>query len=160
MTVESLTKLQSLLQAYAARERPASPTRDEGERERRVCGDVLRTVVRPVLEAVMAELQRAGHEASTRDHSDRENAYPSVALSLTPRAAPPERAEIAHASGLIFRCDPKLGIVVHADVKASPIRRRAVTGGERLGTIGADVVSTAWVETKTLNFVDAVLKAN
>jgi hypothetical protein len=35
-----------------------------------------------------------------------------------------------------------------------------VTGGERLGTIGTDAVSALWVETKTLNFIDAVLKAN
>jgi len=98
--------------------------------------------------------------SSTRDHSDRENAYPSVALSLTPRVLPPGQAEITLASALIFRCDPQLGIVVHADVKASPIRRRAVTGGERLGTIGTDAVSAAWVETKTLNFIAAVLQAN
>ena len=160
MTDESRAKLRALLQAYAERPRPATPAHDEGGRQRRVCGDSLRTVVRPVLEAVADELRQAGHEASTRDHSDRENAYPSVALSLTPRAGPPERAEIALASALIFRCDPRYGIVVHADVKASPIKRRAATGGERLGTIGTDAVSALWVETKTLNFVDAVLKAN
>ena len=160
MTDGNRAKLRSLLDAYAERERPAVPAADEGGRQRRLCGDSLRTVVWPVLESVAEELRRAGHEASTRDHSDRENAYPSVALSLTPRAQPPERAEIALASAVIFRCDPQLGVVVHADVKASPVRRRAVTGGERLGTIGADAVSAAWVETKTLNFSEAVLKAN
>jgi hypothetical protein len=153
-------KLRSLLQAYAERERPTAQGHEEGERQRRVCGDSLRSVVWPVLQAIAEELRQAGHEASTRDHSDRENAYPSVALSLTPRARPPGQAEITLASALIFRCDPQLGIVVHADVKASPIRRRAVTGGERLGTIGTDAVAAAWVETKTLNFIDAVLKAN
>lgn len=160
MTDESLSKLRALLQAYAERPRPAAPTAEEGLRQRRMCGDSLRTVVWPVLEAVADELRQAGHEAATRDHSDREHAYPSVALSLTPRARPPGQAEITLASALIFRCDPKLGIVAHADVKASPVRRRAVTGGERLGTIGTDAVSAAWVETKTLNFIDAVLKAN
>jgi hypothetical protein len=160
VTDAGLAKLRALLQAYADRPRPAAKGHDEGERQRRACGESLRTVVWPVLQAIAEELRQAGHEASTRDHSDRENAYPSVALSLTPRARPPERAEITLASALIFRCDPQLGIVVHADVKASPIRRRAVTGGERLGTIGADVVAAAWVETKTLNFIDAVLKAN
>lgn len=160
MTATGLAKLRSLLQAYAERARPAAKGYDEGERQRRVCGDSLRGVVWPVLQAIAEELRQAGHEATTRDHSDRANAYPSVALSLTPRIQPPEGAEITLASALIFRCDPQLGIVVHADVKAPPIRRRAVTGGERLGTIGTDAVSAAWVETKTLNFIDAVLKAN
>lgn len=160
MNDETLAKLRALLQAYADRARPPVPTPDEGVRQRRVCGDSLRTVVWPVLEAMAEELRRAGHEASTRDHSDRKNAYPSVALSLTPRARPAEEAEIALASALIFRCDPQLGIVVHADVKAPPIKRRAVSGGERLGTIGTDAVSALWVETKTLNFIDAVLKVN
>jgi hypothetical protein len=157
---DNLGKLRALLQAYAERSRPAGATADEGTRQRRVCGDSLRSVVWPVLETFAEELRQAGHEVATRDHSDRKNAYPSVALSLTPRARPAEQAEIALASALIFRCDPQLGIVVHADVKAPPIRRRVVTGGERLGTIGTDAVSALWVETKTLNFIDAVLKAN
>jgi len=32
--------------------------------------------------------------------------------------------------------------------------------GDRSGTMGVDVVSAAWVITKTLDFVEAVLKAN
>jgi hypothetical protein len=159
VTDETAAKLRALLRTYAERARPDARG-DESERHRRACGDSLRTVVLPVLEAVGAELRAAGHDASARDHSDRRNAYPSVALSLTPRAGPPERAELALASALIFRCDPRLGIVVHADVKPSPMRRRGGTGGERLGTIGADAVSGAWVETKTLNFIEAVLQAN
>jgi len=160
LTDESLAKLRSLLEAYADRPRPVATGPDHGERQRRVCGDSLRAVVRPVLEMVADELRRAGHEAGARDHSDRDNAYPSVALSFTPRPQPVERADIALASALIFRCDPTLGIVAHADVKPPPTRRRAATGAERLGTIGADAITPAWVETKTLNFVDAVLRAN
>jgi len=160
LTDESVAKLRSLLQAYADRPRPTAAVSDPGERQRRVCGDSLRAVVRPVLDVVADELRRAGHEAGTRDHSDRDHAYPSVALSLTPRPQPSERADIALASALIFRCDPKLGIVVHADVKPSPMRRRAASGTQRLGTIGGDAITAAWVETKTLNFVDAVLQAN
>jgi hypothetical protein len=34
------------------------------------------------------------------------------------------------------------------------------TSADRSGTIGVDAVSTGWVETKTLNFVEAVLKAH
>ena len=54
MTADGIGKLRSLLRAYAERERPAVPAPDEGERQRRVCGDSLRTIVCPVLEAVAA----------------------------------------------------------------------------------------------------------
>ena len=47
------------------------------------------------------------------------------------------------------------------DVKPSPRRGKAVTlSGDRSGTMGVDVVSQSWVVTKTLDFVEAVLKAN
>jgi hypothetical protein len=114
---------------------------------------MLRTVVRPVLEAVQAELVRAGHEASTRDQTGRADAEPSVALSFTPPGG--------LSSALIFRFDPRHGIVVHRDVKASVRRGRVLTGGgDRGGTSRVDAVSATWVETKALNFVEAVLKAN
>jgi hypothetical protein len=114
---------------------------------------MLRTVVRPVLETFLVELRKAGHEAATRDQTGREDAYPSVALSFTPQGA--------LASALIFRYDPRHGIAVQRDVKPSPRKGRVVTaGGDRGGTSRVDAVSAAWVETKTLNFVEAVLKAN
>ncbi len=155
-------RLRSLLEGWAARAvgaPAAGGSADEGDRRRRACGEILRTVVRPVLDDVMTELLQAGHEAVTRDHTELDNAYPSVALSFTPRTPPPP--QFALASALIFRYDPKHGIVVHADVKPSPSRRRVATGaGERHGTMGVDAVSAPWVETKTLNFIEAVLKAN
>ena len=47
------------------------------------------------------------------------------------------------------------------EVKQSPAKARVVTAtGDRLGTIGVDAVSTQWVETKTLAFIEDVLKAN
>jgi hypothetical protein len=52
-------------------------------------------------------------------------------------------------------------VVVHADVKPAPTARAAPAAtGERLGTIGVDALAAEWVETKTLNFIQAVLKAN
>lgn len=161
MTEQNGGRLRTLLQAYAERKAKPEPepqpapkaALDEGERQRRACGEMLRTVVRPVLDAMLGELRNAGHEASTRDQTGREDAYPSVALSFTPPAA--------LASALIFRYDPRYGIVAQRDVKPSPRRGRVLTGGgDRLGTIRIDAVSTAWVETKTLNFIEAVLKAN
>ena len=157
MTDQSGTKLRTLLPVYA--ERKASPdpaprpSTDEADRKRRACGDMLRSVVRPVLESFLPELRSAGHEASTRDQTGRADAYPSVALSFTPQAA--------LASALIFRYDPRHGIAVQRDVKPSPRKGRVVhTGGDRLGTSRVDAVSAAWVETKTLDFIEAVLKAN
>lgn len=154
---DNLTKLRALLQAYAERveKAPAPSVPARGDSERRLCGEKLRTLVSPLLEVVMAELRSAGHEATTRDHTDRNNAYPSVALSFTPKS------QYALASALIFRYDPRHGVVVQADVKAAPTGR-AATGpsGERIGTIGVDALSAQWVETKTLNFIQAVLKAN
>ena len=105
------------------------------------------------MDDVMAELKNAGHEASVREHIERDDAYPSVALSFTPRAG--------LASAMIFRYDPRHGIVVQREVKAAPWKGRPITGtGDRLGTIGINAVSAAWVETKTLSFIEAVLKAN
>jgi hypothetical protein len=165
VTGESVKKLRALLAAYAevqARAQPVSKTgQDSAARKRRACAESLRNVVRPVLAAVMAELKGAGHEASTRDDSDKDNAYPSVALSFTPRGRAGVSPETALASALMFKYDPRRGILVQRSIKPSPAKAGAVTaGGDRLGTIGVDAVSTQWVETKTLAFVEDVLKAN
>ena len=121
-----------------------------------MCGERLRTVARPVLETFMAELKNAGHEAAVREHTDRDDAYPSVALSFTPRGGGP-----ALASVVIFRYDPRHGIAVQREVKQAPWKGRPPTGGgDRLGTIGITAISPAWVATKTLSFIEAVLKAN
>ena len=89
MTDENLATLRALLRAYAdraAKDAPPAKGQSGEEAQRRACGDRLRTVVRPLLDAFMAELRNNGHDASTRDQTDRENAYPSVALSFTPKA--------------------------------------------------------------------------
>lgn len=155
MTDEFKTKLQTLLQAYAAqapKQQPADKaSRDQADR--RMCGERLHSVVRPVLEGLLTELKSAGHEASVREHIERDDAYPSVALSFTPRSG--------LASALIFRYDPRHGIVVQREVKHAPWKGRPPTGtGDRLGTIGITAVSEPWVETKSLSFIEAVLKAN
>ncbi len=154
MTDEIFTRLRSLLKAYAEHKDSASPSRSgTADRKRQACAEGLRNVVRPVLDAFMVELKNAGHDASTRDHTEREDAYPSVALSFTPRGG--------LASALMFKYDPKRGILVQREIKASPSKGRVVTAsGDRIGTIGVDAVSAQWVETKTLAFVADVLKAN
>ena len=162
MEADQTEKLRALLRSYAERkaktQSQATASHAEGERQRRAGGDILRTVVRPLLEAVSDELKRAGHDAATRDHTDRDDAYPSVALSFTPRAA---HSPDALSSAIIFRYDPRRGIVVQRDVKPSPRRGKVVTtSGDRSGTMGIDVLSAPWVVTKTLDFVEAVLKAN
>ncbi len=165
MTDESMEKLRALLTAYAERKASAPPASRTGqgaaERKRRACADCLRNVVRPVLDRFMVELKNAGHDASTRDHTDKEDAYPSVALSFTPRARAADSPETALASALMFKFDPRRGILVQRDVKPSPTKGRIVTASsDRIGTIGVDAVSAKWVETKTLTFIEDVLKAN
>src|SRR3989449_11377816 len=165
MTDESMAKRRSLLTAFAEKKASARPPVKPGHaaagRRRRACADCLRNIVRPVLDGFMAELKNAGHEASTRDHTDREDAYPSVALSFTPRARAADSPETALASALMFKFDPRRGILVQRDVKPSPTKGRIVTASsDRIGTIGVDAVSAKWVETKTLTFVEDVLKAN
>lgn len=163
MKDESVKKLRSLLTTYAelkARARPASTAEhDAAEGKRRACAECLRRIVRPVLDGFLVELTAAGHAAATRDDTEKENAYPSVALSFTPRAA--AGAEAALASALMFKYDPRRGILVQRSIKPSPAKGGAVTAsGDRIGTIGVDAVSAQWVETKTLAFVEDVLKAN
>src|SRR5437667_11935771 len=165
MTDESIAKLRSLLTAYAERKASAQPPAKTGHgaarQKSRACADSLRNIVRPVLDGFMAELKNAGHDASTRDHTDRDDAYPSVALSFTPRVRTAQTPETALASALMFKYDPRRGILVQREVKLSPAKGRVVTAtGDRLGTIGVDAVSAQWVETKTLTFVEDVLKAN
>jgi hypothetical protein len=157
MTAESIAKLRALLAAYAERKASAPPPSKTGqgtaERKRRACAECFRNIVRPVLEAFMRELKSAGHEAATRDNTEREDAYPSVALSLTPRGG--------LASALLFKYDPRRGILVQRDVKVSPAKAGVVTATvDRLGTIGVDAVSSQWVEKKTLAFIEDVLKEN
>ncbi|HEV8264662.1 MAG TPA: hypothetical protein VGQ06_06910 [Gemmatimonadales bacterium] len=156
MSDEIFTRLRSLLKAYAELKESGAPgprTGGAGDRKRQTGAEALRKVVRPVLDAFMAELKNVGHDASTRDHTERADAYPSVALSFTPRGG--------LASALMFKYDPKRGIVVQREIKSAPAQGRVVTGhGDRTGTIGVDAVSPSWVETKTLAFVADVLKAN
>ena len=148
------TRLRALLKAYAERAaKETDKTAAKDEADRRMCGDRLHSIVRPVLEDFMAELKSAGQEASVREHIERHDAYPSVALSFTPKNG--------LASAIIFRYDPRHGIVAQREVKHAPWKGRPPTGtGDRLGTIGISAVSGAWVETKTLSFIEAVLKAN
>ena len=156
MSDEIFTRLRSLLKAYDEHKAATAPgprTGGGSDRKRQAGAEALRKVVRPVLDAFMAELKTAGHEASTREHTDRADAYPSVALSFTPKGG--------LASALMFKYDPKRGIVVQREVKAAPSQARVVTAtGDRTGTIGVDAMSAQWVETKTLAFVADVLKAN
>jgi hypothetical protein len=153
VTDDYKSKLRALLEQYAERSAKTAAKEPEDQADRRMCGERLHSVVRPVLDALMAELKNAGHEASVREHIERDDAYPSVALSFTPRRG--------LASALIFRYDPRHGIVVQREVKQAPWKGRPPTGtGDRLGTIGITAVSTAWVETKSLTFIEAVLKAN
>jgi len=155
MSEDLKAKLRALLQAYAERAAKVPPAdkTPQDQADRRMCGERLHSVVRPVLDDLMAELKNAGHDASVREHIERDDAYPSVALSFTPRSG--------LASALIFRYDPRHGIVVHREVKHAPWKGRPPTGtGDRLGTIGIAAVSAAWVETKSLSFIEAVLKAN
>lgn len=155
MTDEFKSKLQKMLQQHAeraAKDQSADKT-PKDQADRRMCGERLHSIVRPVLDALMAELQGAGHQASVREHIERDDAYPSVALSFTPRSG--------LASALIFRYDPRYGIVAQREVKQAPWKGRPPTGsGDRLGTIGITAVSQAWVETKSLSFIEAVLKVN
>jgi len=155
MSDDFKARLQKMLQQHAeraAKEHPADKTpRDQADR--RMCGERLHSVVRPVLDGLIAELQGAGHQALVREHIERDDAYPSVALSFTPQGG--------LASALIFRYDPRHGIVVQREVKHAPWKGRPPTGtGDRLGTIGIAAVSESWVETKSLSFIEAVLKVN
>src|SRR6185503_5689564 len=88
MSDEIFTRLKSLLKAYEEHKASTAPgprTGGGSDRKRQAGAEALRKVVRPVLDAFMTELKNAGHEASTSDHTEREDAYPSVALSFTPR---------------------------------------------------------------------------
>src|SRR5437899_12163268 len=161
MTGKNMERLRSLLKTYD--ERTAKPQTDvktvdhEGERRRRACGDRLQNVVRPVLQGFLTELKSAGHEGSIEDRTDTADAYPSVGLMFTPRAA----GGVALASTLAFRYDPRRGIAVARDIKPSAAKGRVVTtSSDRIGTMRVEAVTPEWVETKTLSFIEAVLKVN
>ena len=161
MTDEGMKKLRSLLRSYLERPSKAQPelkpTPDEGERRRRACGERLQLVVRSVLADCSAELREAGHEAAVDDRTDAVNAYPSVALAFTPRA--PGRTALT--SVLTFRYDPRRGVAVARDIKPAPQKGRVVTSStDRIGTMRVEAVNAEWVESKTLSFIEAVLKVN
>jgi hypothetical protein len=164
MTDKAIENLRALLADFAKRTAGAPPPsktgQRAGDRKRTACAECFQKVVRPVLDRFMVELKNAGHDASTRDNTARDDAYPSVALSFTPRT-PAAGSTDALASALLFKYDPRRGVLVQRDVKASPSKGRTVTAtSDRLGTIGVDALSTQWVETKTLTFVEEVLKVN
>ena len=161
MADKSMEQLRSLLKSYEERTAKlhveVKPAHDEGERRRRACGDRLRTVVRSVLDRFMDALKNAGHDASIEDRTDSTDAYPSVSLAFTPRSP----GGTALRSVLTFRYDPRRGIAVARDIKPSPTKGRVVTSSsDRIGTMKVEAVSVEWVETKTLSFIEAVLKAN
>ena len=159
MSDEIFTRLRSLLKAYDEHKAATAPgprTGGGSDRKRQAGAEALRKVVRPVLDAFMTELKNAGHEASIEDETNSAEAYPSVALSFTPRTP----AGPAFASVLAFKCDPRRGIAVARDVRPPATKGRVVTAStDRLGTMKVDAVSPEWVETKTLSFIEAVLKA-
>lgn len=160
-----MESLRALLADFANRTAsapaPSKTGQRAGDRKRAACAECFQKVVRPVLDRFMAELKDAGHDASTRDNTARDDAYPSVALSFTPRTRVTGGAEPALASALLFKYDPRRGVLVQRDVKPAPSKGRLVTAtSDRLGTIGVDALSTQWVETKTLTFVADVLKVN
>jgi hypothetical protein len=116
-------------------------------------------VVRPVLDRVVGELTNAGHEAAIEDQSTTAGAYPTMELAFTPRS--PGGGGTALTSVLTFRCDPRRGIAVGRDIKPSPAKGRVVTtSSDRIGTMKVEAISVEWVETKTLSFIEAVLKVN
>ena len=159
MTDKTMAKLRSLLKTYqerAAKAQPQPKTVDEeGERRREECGERLQQVVLPVLQAFVAELRGVGHGALIEDHTEGIDGYPSVGLAFAPRSPG------ALASVLTFRYDPRRGIAVQRDVKPPATRARLVTSShDRIGTMTVDAITAEWVETKTLSFVEAVLKAN
>src|SRR5260370_18321562 len=161
MTEEGIKRLRSLVRSYVERPSKAQPalkpTPDEGERRRRACGQRLQQVVRSVLVDCSAELRDAGHEAAVDDRTDAENAYPSVALAFTPRV--PGRTTLT--SVLTFRYDPRRGVAVGRDIKPAPQKGRVVTSStDRIGPIRWEPVNADWVESKTLSFIQAVLKEN
>jgi hypothetical protein len=161
MAERSMEKLRTLLKSFQERtgkgQASVKTAPDDAERRRRACGDRLQKVVRPVLQTFATELTGAGHEASLDDHTDSADAYPSVALSFTPRAP----GQTTLASVISFRYDPRRGIAVARDVRTSPAKGRVVTATtDRIGTMKVEAVSAEWVESKTLSFVEAVLKAN
>ena len=177
MSEKSLEKLRALLKSYTERTGAATgagagagagagsgagavdvkPAHDENERRRRACGERLQKVVRAVLDRVADELKNAGHEAAIDDQSATAGAYPSVELAFTPRSP----GGAALTSVLTFRCDPRRGIAVARDIKPSPAKGRVVTtSSDRIGTMRVEAISVEWVETKTLSFVEAVLKVN
>jgi len=129
MSDEIFTRLRSLLKAYDEHKSATAPgprTGGGSDRKRQAGAEALRKVVRPVLDAFMAELKTAGHEASTREHTDRADAYPSVALSFTPKGG--------LASALMFKYDPKRGIVVQREVKAAPAQAQPAATAEPSAT--------------------------
>jgi len=162
MSDQRIEKLRAILQAYDERTgtvpAPSKAAQKEADRQRRACGDRLRNVVRPVLQGFMTELKSAGHEASVHDHTTNEDAYPSVALSFTPLAHGVSQGALA--SVLAFRYDPRRGIVVQRDIRPAAAGKWVSTSIDRGGAIEVDALSAEWVETKTLSFIDAVLKAN
>jgi hypothetical protein len=157
---QSLEKLHALLKGYEERtaKAPAAavkPAPLEAERRRQACGERLQKVVRTVLQRFRDELQNAGHAAAIEDQSDTAGAYPSVTLSFTPHGPG------ALASALVFRYDPRRGIAVGRDIKPAPTKGRVVTTStDRIGTMKVEGVSAEWVATKTLSFIEAVLKVN
>jgi len=172
MSEKSLEKLRALLKGYTERSgaggtgatggagaagTDVKPVHDESERRRRACGERLQKVVRAVLDRVVDELKNAGHEAAIEDQSATAGAYPSLELAFTPRSP----AGTALTSVLTFRCDPRRGIAVARDIKPSPAKGRVVTtSSDRIGTMKVEAISVEWVETKTLSFIEAVLKVN
>ena len=130
MTEQQRAKLRALLQAYAERAAKVKTEEKtpEDHADRRMCGERLHAIVRPILDAFMAELKEAGHEASVREHVERDDAYPSVALSFTPRRG--------LASALIFRYDPRHGIAVQREVKQAPWKGQTPGKGSASGSCG------------------------
>ena len=97
MTDDYETKLRALLQEYAERSARVSPAEKtpKDHADRRMCGERLHAVVRPVLDALLVVLKDAGHDAAVREHIERDDAYPASPFPLLLAAASPRHSFFA-----------------------------------------------------------------
>jgi len=153
VTDEYKAKLQALLRGYAERAAKVEPANKtpQDQADRRMCG---------------SGCGRSSVPCSTRSWSSSRMPDTMPRFGNTSSATTPtQRGPLLHAAirtrlGAHLPLRPRHGIVVQREVKHAPGRTAAHQHRDRLGTIGITAVSAPWVETKTLAFIEAVLKAN
>ncbi|WP_423370153.1 hypothetical protein [Burkholderia sp. LMG 32019] len=148
-----------------AAEVKAAEEKQERERAERVAsGELLSSVILPVVQKFSGDINEKGHKAELLDHTKGSYAYPHIILKFTPvpKTSPQHYSGYIGASKITFM--HRDGGAVNVGKEISTARSGSTWEGYSGSQNGTDFkpeqITEEWATKQVLIFVEAVLRAN